>query len=248
MIAAALTTLLLVTGALEEQPDFVAGQAFYADLEFEQAIVKFRFALGDPALTKPEQAQVLMWIAVTSGQMGDNNAARQAYRDAFVLDADGELPPITPPTLIPLANEERAAAKQKLEERAAAEAAAEAVEAEAAAHAAAERAAAEQAPDAPLADDAVASPEEPNGLPWLTISGGSAAAVGGLFVLGAAAALAWGVNSYLFATDATNFQSDADGAVFQMNLAWVAAGGLGVAALGLVGAGASLAAVDLVLE
>lgn len=243
MLAAALTCVLLTSGALEEQRDFVAGQTFYADLEFEQAIVKFRFALGDPSLTKPEQARVLLWIAVTSGQMGDNLAARQAFRDAFVLDPDAELPPITPPTLIPLADEERVAANKQAAERAAAEAEAQAAQA-------AIEAEATDAADGPSTDDNTgsAAPEAANGLPWLTISGGSAAAVGGLFVLGAAAALAWGVNSYLFATDSTNFQTEADGAALQMNVAWASAAGLTVVALGLVGAGASLAVVDVVLE
>lgn len=248
MLTSALAALLLLgaPAGLEDHTDFAAGKAFYADLEFEQAIVRFRIASADANLNPAEQATVQLWIGVTYGGMGDNDAARSAFKNAFALNIDATLPELTPPTLIPIADEERKAL----------------VDARAASAKPAVKPSPlvedpiEDAPSAGTTESANRDPpalaeeaqSEPGTVPWLLIGGGATAAGGLLIVVGAAAVTSYGVYNYLFAIDSSHFQSEADAANVAMNVAFATAGGMTVVALALLGGGAALAVTSIVVE
>lgn len=223
MLASTLLALLALTAALEDSPSYKEGLELYQELEFEGAIERFREAAEEDERTDAERALLLVWQAMSSAGIGDDEAARAAARRALELDLDVQPPDIAPPKVRGFLEEMR------------------------------DEVAAEQAPvepqlvaePEPVAVNPAPPPSEP---PWMMIAGGTVAAVGAVGVAGAGLFGALTAASLAAANDRDAFQVDAVKAVDAANAQAITAGVLAGAGVALAGVGGTLITLDLLEE
>ena len=213
-----LALALSLAFALDSDPEFNKGIQLYRELEYEQAILRFQASSVAPDHTPPEQATVLVWLALSYRGVGDEKTAATMFDDALKRDPDVALPPETPPKLAVDFEARRALA------------AAPTLAPPGPPSSTAQLPAAQKAPVAPA--------DEP---PWLLIGGGSAAAgVGALVGGGVLTALAFGSASR--ADDPRVFVSDANDLVATANAELATAVVLAVGGVALVATGGILVA------
>lgn len=224
MFAPALLALLALVGALEESPAYQEGLTLYQDLEFEEAVERFRAAAKEEGRSDEERATLLVWEAMSRAGVGDDDGAQEAARRALELHLDVTPPDIAPPKI-------REFLEQMRPE----------VEAEIAAAAAPS----DPVPDEGAQETTSAAGEE---LPVMLIAGGAVAGLGvvGLASAGVVAALM--ASSLAAASDPEAFQIDASNAVDTANAQAIAAVIIGVGSVALVGAGVAIVAVDMLEE
>lgn len=224
MLSLVFTTCVVLAAGLDESPAYQEGLALYQELEFEQAIGRFRAAAAEPGRSDEERAVLLVWEAMARAGVGDDEGARTAARAALELHLDVEPPELAPPKVIGFLDELRPEVE------------------------AATRAAAAEAAPPPVEDPPAPTPASPAGsdeLPLLLIGGGTAMGLGVVGLAGAGLFAALTAASLTTAADPDAFQVDAQGAVDAANLQVATAIGLGVVGVALVGVGGALVALDV---
>lgn len=223
MFALVLCTALAAAGPLEESPSYQEGLSLYQDLEFEDAIERFRAAALEEGRSDEERAKLLVWESMSRAGVGDDEGARAAARRALALDLDVAPPEIAPPKVRGFLEEMRPEVEAELQAAAA-------------------------PVDAAPADPAPAAAPVAEELPMMLIGGGALAGLGvvGLGAAGLFAALT--AASMTTATDPEAFQIDASNAVEAANIQAITAAVLGAGGVVLAGAGAAMVALDVMEE
>jgi hypothetical protein len=91
--------LIAFAGTAADNEDFVAGQAYYAEFEFDKAALRFNEALHDESLDDAGKAQVYVHLGLAYAMLNEVGKARAAFESAVKLDREVALPPDTPPKL-----------------------------------------------------------------------------------------------------------------------------------------------------
>lgn len=214
MLSTTLSALLLLLGALDDSPHFLEGSSLYQELEFETAIERFRAAALEADRTEQERARLLVWEAMAQAGIGDMEAMEQALDGALALDVDVAVPAIAAPLVRERLEAKRAATKLE------------------SAHSTTETEAELEAAVSPAS-----SPSS-----WRLWTGGGAAGLGFVSLVGAGVAGVLAAGSMNEASRPDAFQTDAANAVQQANNQVALASVLGLGAVVLVGTGTSLLA------
>jgi tetratricopeptide (TPR) repeat protein len=111
-----MSALLLAAGLMFSaapagpNPYLAQARVLYQGLEYEKALVKLKRAEETPGLPDAEHVEVLVYIGLCRYQLGDEAAARTAFRAALKADPAVRLPPLTSPKIVAVFNAEVAKA------------------------------------------------------------------------------------------------------------------------------------------
>lgn len=115
-----LPMILLVMGALSDDPIFMEGCKFYDELEYEQAVFRFQELALRGDLPATDAATALAWLGLSYAGTGNMPAARRAFVDAVRRDPQVAIPVEVSPSLAQVFEEARAEAPKLPEPREAA--------------------------------------------------------------------------------------------------------------------------------
>jgi hypothetical protein len=242
---AALLSVLLLAGALEDEDLFVVGQEMYADFDMVQAQLRFEELLAQPGRSAPDQAKLWVWIGLCLSGSGESGAATDAWTEALRLDLEVQMPDVASPKV----KEQLEVMRAEATERAQPKASAPPPTGEPAPPPVDDAAVAAPAPAPAPAPSPEPQPPPPTSegmsLPLFAISGASVATVG--IGVGVGSLVTW-LSSRQFldaARDTRRFQSDAAQALGTAETLATTSLVLGISAGVLVVGGAGLALADL---
>jgi len=99
--------------AASPNPYLAQARVLYQGLEYEKALLKLKKAEETKGLPDTERVEVLVYSGLCHYQLGEEPAARAAFRAALKIDVKAQLPPLTSPKIAAVFNEEVAAVAPK---------------------------------------------------------------------------------------------------------------------------------------
>jgi tetratricopeptide (TPR) repeat protein len=106
-------SLLFSAAPASPNPYLAQARVLYQGLEYEKALLKLKKAEETKGLPDAERVEVLIYSGLCHYQIGEEPAARAAFRAALKVDVKAQLPPLTSPKIAAVFDEEVAAVAPK---------------------------------------------------------------------------------------------------------------------------------------